>query len=71
MRFWHRAILAFTGNFRDLIDISAEIARLEAKRTQTTTQHDTLKKKTEQPNYAKVPEDIKTTNSQKVQCSYP
>jgi len=53
-------------DIRDLVDLSAEIARLEAKRTQTNTLRDALLKKTNAPGYDKVPADVKTNNAQKL-----
>ncbi len=53
-------------DIRELIDIDAEIARLEAKKTNLTTQKETLLKKVNHPSYGKVPENVRNDNAQKV-----
>jgi len=54
-------------DIRDLIDISAEITRLEGKRAQTNTAREVLLKKTSIADYEnKVPTDVRAANSQKL-----
>jgi valyl-tRNA synthetase len=53
---------------KGLVDIAAEVKKLEEKKGKLQAEFDKLKKQTEGPNWAKVPEKVKADNAARVRC---